>query len=108
MIFTRCNKRLVYDVEQPQTSKATSATPNIPHVKITTETRHKISWSSNRVERSTVRTDAGLVYVVSVYLPESQRNLQGLGREGGKAYRDYGFTSAKPATRSMSHCTGTE
>lgn len=82
MIFTQSNKWLVYDVEQPQTSKATSATPNIPHVKITTETWHKISWSSNRVERSTVRTDAGRVNVVSEYLPESQRSLQGWGREG--------------------------
>lgn len=66
---------------------------------------HMTSWSSNRVERSTMCTDAGLVCVVSVYLPKSQRNST---RMGEKAYRDYGFTSENPVTQSMSHCTGIE
>lgn len=66
---------------------------------------HMTSWSSNRVECSTVRTDAGqFVWFLYIFL-KAKEILQGWG---GKAYRDYGFTSEKPVTQSMSHCTGTE
>lgn len=88
-------------MEQPQTSKVTSATPNTSHVKITIEMLrcHMTSWSSNRVERSTMCTDAGLVCVVSVYLPESQRNST---RMGGK--RRIGTMVSLLKTRSPSQC----
>lgn len=62
-------------------------------------TCHKTSWSSNRVERSTMCTVAGLVCVVSVYLPESQRNST---RMGGK--RHIGTMVSLLKNRSPSQC----
>ena len=59
---------------------------------------HTVSQFSNKVEHSTMFTDAGLVHVVSLYLPESRENsirMEKKKRGKKEAYRDYGFTSEK-------------
>lgn len=79
-------------MEQPQTSKVTSATLNTSHVKITIEmwACHTVSQSSNKVEHSTMSTDAGLVHVVSLYLPESRENSTRMEKKRGGKKRHIG------------------
>lgn len=79
-------------MEQPQTSKVTSATPNTSRVKITIEMLacHTVSQFSNKVEHSTMFTDAGLVHVVSLYLPESRENSIRMEKKRGGKKRHIG------------------
>lgn len=51
---------------------------------------HTVSQSSNKVEHSTMSTDAGLVHVVSLYLPESRENSTRMEKKRGGKKRHIG------------------
>lgn len=51
---------------------------------------HTVSQFSNKVEHSTMFTDAGLVHVVSLYLPESRENSIRMEKKRGGKKRHIG------------------